>query len=145
MLLKVSGKQNNYSVHVLGKFIYSSNQKSESSSVVPDSCEPMDDTVHGILQARISEWVAFPSSRESSQPRDQTQVSNIAGKFFTSWLERNEYFLFTLLENVYPTGFGLLCFHFHSFLCIFWFLFWFLLWFVGYSEVCCSTSICWNC
>ena len=38
----------------------------------------------------------------------------------------------------------LLCFHFHSFLRIFWFLFWFLLWFVGYSEVCCSTSICWN-
>ena len=43
-----------------------------------------------------------------------------------------------------PTGFGLFCFHFHLFLCIFWFLFWFLLWFVGYSEVCCSTSICWN-
>ena len=40
--------------------------------------------------------------------------------------------------------FGLLCFDFHSFVCIFWFLFWFLLWFVGYSEVCCSTSICWN-
>ena len=40
--------------------------------------------------------------------------------------------------------FWLLCFHFHSFLCIFWFLFWFLLWFVGYSAVCCSASICWN-
>ena len=39
-----------------------------------------------------------------------------------------------------PTGFGLLCFHFHSFLCIFLFL----LWFVGYSEACCSASICWN-
>ena len=37
-----------------------------------------------------------------------------------------------------------LCFHFHSFLCIFWFLFWLLLWFVGYSEVYCSASICWN-
>ena len=43
----------------------------------------------------------------------------------------------------YPTGFGLLCFHFHSFLSIFQF-FKFLLWFVGYSEVCCSASICWN-
>ena len=41
-----------------------------------------------------------------------------------------------------PIGFGLLCFHFHLFLCIFWFLFWFLLWFVGYSEVCCLASIC---
>ena len=39
----------------------------------------MDYTVHGILQARILEWVAFPFSRGSSQPRDQTQVSNIAG------------------------------------------------------------------
>ena len=42
-------------------------------------------TVHGILQARILEWVAFPISRGSSQPRDQTQVSHIAGRFFTSW------------------------------------------------------------
>ena len=35
--------------------------------------------VHGILQARIPEWVGFPFSRESSQPRDGTQVSHIAG------------------------------------------------------------------
>ena len=39
----------------------------------------MDYTVHGILQARILEWVAFPFSRGSSQPRDGTQVSRIAG------------------------------------------------------------------
>ena len=39
--------------------------------------------VHGILQARILEWVALPFSRESSQPRDQTQVSCIAGRFLT--------------------------------------------------------------
>ena len=37
-------------------------------------CDPMDCRVHGILQARILEWVAFPFSRESSQLRDQTQV-----------------------------------------------------------------------
>ena len=36
----------------------------------PPLCNPMDDTVHGILQARILEWVAFPFSRGSSQPRD---------------------------------------------------------------------------
>ena len=41
----------------------------------PTPCDPMDYTVHGILQARILEWVAFPFSRGSSQPRDQTQVS----------------------------------------------------------------------
>ena len=45
----------------------------------PTLFDPMDYTVHGILQARILEWVAFPFSRGSSQPRDQTQVSHIAG------------------------------------------------------------------
>ena len=47
-------------------------------------CNPMDYTVHGILQARILEWVAFPFSRGSSQPRVQTQVSHLGGGFFTS-------------------------------------------------------------
>ena len=47
-------------------------------------CDPTDHTVHGILQARILDWVAFPFSRGSSQPRDRTQVSCIAGRFFTS-------------------------------------------------------------
>ena len=42
----------------------------------------------GILQARILERVAMPSSRGSSQPRDWTQVSRIAGGFFTSWATR---------------------------------------------------------
>ena len=42
-------------------------------------------TVHGILQARILEWVAIPFSRRSSQPRDQTWVSCTAGGFFTDW------------------------------------------------------------
>ena len=45
-------------------------------------------TVYGIPQARIMEWVAFPFSRGFSQPRDQTQVSHIAGEFFTSWATR---------------------------------------------------------
>ena len=51
----------------------------------PILCDPMDYTVHGILQARILEWVAVPFSRGSSQPRDWTQISHIAGGFFTSW------------------------------------------------------------
>ena len=50
----------------------------------PILCDLMDYTVHGILQARILDWVGFPFSRGSSQPRDQTQVSCIAGGFFTS-------------------------------------------------------------
>ena len=49
----------------------------------PTLCDPVDYTVHGILQARILEWVAFPFSRGSSQPRDQTQVFSIAeGGFY---------------------------------------------------------------
>jgi len=44
--------------------------------------------VHGILQARILEWVAVLFSRGSSQPRDQTQVSLFAGRFFTCWATR---------------------------------------------------------
>ena len=60
-------------------------------------CDPMDCTVHGILQARILEWVAFPFSRGSSQPRDQTQVSLSAGRFFTSWATGEPYELDLLL------------------------------------------------
>ena len=47
-------------------------------------CNPMDYTIHGILQAKILEWVAFPFFRGSAQPRDRNQVSGIAGGFFTS-------------------------------------------------------------
>ena len=51
-------------------------------------CDPMDrsppgSSVRGILQGRILTWVAIPFSTGSSQPRDQTQVSRIAGGFFT--------------------------------------------------------------
>ena len=51
-------------------------------------CDLVAYTVHGILQARILGWVAFPFSRESSQTRDWTRVSHIAGRFFTSWATR---------------------------------------------------------
>ena len=44
--------------------------------------------LHGILQARILEVVVIPFFRESSQPRDWTQVSRIAGRFFTRWATR---------------------------------------------------------
>ena len=48
--------------------------------------------IHGILQARILEWVAFPFSGGSSQPRDWTQVSHTAGGLFTSWATREALF-----------------------------------------------------
>ena len=51
-------------------------------------CDPIDcslpgSSAHGISQARILEWVAIPFSRESSQARDETQVSHAAGRLFT--------------------------------------------------------------
>ena len=62
-----------------------------------NSCNPMDcslpgSSVHGILHARILEWVAISFSRGSSWPRNQTQVSYIAGRFFTNWAMRDDPF-----------------------------------------------------
>ena len=51
-------------------------------------CKPMDSLFMGILQARTLEWVAMPSSSRSSWPRDWSQVSCIAGGFFTNWATR---------------------------------------------------------
>ena len=51
-------------------------------------CNPMDYEVHGILQAKILEWIDFPFSRGSSQPGCRTRVSYIAGGFFTNWAIR---------------------------------------------------------
>ena len=62
--------------------------KVKVTQLCPTLCDPMNYTVHRILQARILQWVAFPFFRGSSQPRDRTQVSCIAGKFFTSWATR---------------------------------------------------------
>ena len=54
----------------------------------PMDCSPPRSSVHGILQTRILEWVAMPPSRASSQSRDWSQVSHIAGRFFTVWATR---------------------------------------------------------
>ena len=65
-------------------------EKSEAkvAQLCPTLCNPMDYTVHGILQARILEWVVIPFSRGSFQPGNWTQVPRIAGGFFTSWAPR---------------------------------------------------------
>ena len=65
----------------------------------PTLCDPMDcsppgSAVHGILQAKILEWVAIPFCRGSSPPRDQTQVSHITSRFFTIWITREAPFFF---------------------------------------------------
>ena len=51
-------------------------------------CDAMDYRVHGILQAKILEWVVFPFSSRCSHPKDWTQVYRIAGGFFTNWAMR---------------------------------------------------------
>ena len=51
-------------------------------------CSPAGSFVHGSIQVRILEWVRFPFSTGSSQPRDRTHISCIAGRFFTSWTTR---------------------------------------------------------
>ena len=63
------------------------------AQLCPTLCSPMDcslpgSSVLGILQARILEWVAIPFSRGSSQPKNQTWVSYITGRFFTDWATR---------------------------------------------------------
>ena len=58
----------------------------------PKDCSPPGSSVHRILQAWILEWVAMSSPRGSSQPRDQTQVSHIAGRFFTVWATSEAHF-----------------------------------------------------
>ena len=62
-----------------------SSLKSESCSVVSDSLQAHDYTVHVILQARIVAWVACHFSSRFSLPRDQTGVLYIAGGFFANW------------------------------------------------------------
>ena len=67
--------------------------KVKVTQLCPTLCDPVDysppgSSVHGILPAWILEWVAIPFSRGSSQPRDQTQVFCIAGRFFTVWATR---------------------------------------------------------
>ena len=83
------GQQPSILTHLCGLLFKSWLSASRSEVKVPQSCptlcDPMGYTVHGILQARTVEWVAFPSSRGSSQPRERTEVSRIAGGSFTSW------------------------------------------------------------
>ena len=82
--------------YLLGLFIIHQAMKIEKMIFtggvkVTQSCPtfwgPMDYTVHGIVQARILEWVASPFFKGSSEPRNRTQVSFIVGRFFTSWAQ----------------------------------------------------------
>ena len=65
-------------------------KESEVAQSCPTLCDPMDcslsgSSIQGIFQARVLEWIAISFSRGSSQPRNRTRVSCIAGTFFTDW------------------------------------------------------------
>ena len=86
-----------------------------SNSLRPHGLSPPGSSVHGILQARILEWVAISFSRESSWPRDPMQVSCTAGRFFTIWATTEAWLcLLNILNNkcsrntisFSPTGFS---------------------------------------
>ena len=78
--------------------------ESEVAQSCPTLCDPMDcsppgSSIHGILQARILEWVAISFSRGSSRPRDRTQVSHTAGRCFNLWATLLEYYPITKWMN----------------------------------------------
>ena len=79
----------------------------------PTLCDPMDCSppgfsIHGILQERILEWIAIPFSRESSWPRDWTQVFCIASRFFAVWATREAQSVksWTSKPNLYDISFS---------------------------------------
>ena len=85
ILVSKKGSTKECANHQTITFIFhDSKVKVKVTQSCPTLCDSMSYTVHEILQARILEWVPFPFSRGSSQPRDQTQVSHIAGRFFPS-------------------------------------------------------------
>jgi len=70
LLQKIRDTKGTY--HAKGKKV-----KVKVAQSCPTLCNPMDYRVHGILQATILEWEAFPFSRGTSQPKDRTQVSHM--------------------------------------------------------------------
>ena len=100
--------------------VYSLNTLYEVSQSCRALCDPMDcslpgSSIRGIFQARVLEWVAVSFPRRSSQPRDWTQVSCMAGRRFTIWATREDslftlsYFFalpmwFPLPENPFPSS-----------------------------------------
>ena len=77
---------------------------SQFSRVRPMDCSPSESSVRGILQAKILVWIAMPSSRGSSWPRDEAHVSCVAGRFFYCWATREAYTL-----KWFPKPFTIYC------------------------------------
>ena len=81
--------------------------RSEVAKLCPTLCDPVDcslpgSSLHGILQARVLERVAISFSRGSSQPKDQTQASHIAGRCFNLWATREATLLYEPVSITIP-------------------------------------------
>ena len=106
---EVSKSKSNKNVrHLCVEDTFSSVQFSSVAQSCPTLCNPMDDTVCEILQARILEWVTFLFSKGSSQPRNWTQVSCIAGRFcyhlsYQGSLTILEGVVYPLSRGIFPT------------------------------------------
>ena len=107
-LIKLLGTSNLISIMFT---ILKCSMKSESeiAQSCPTLCDPMDysppgSSVHGIFQARILEWVALSFSRRSSQLRDWTWVSHIAGRCFTVWATREVQNVQSMLAIIFLIG-----------------------------------------
>ena len=74
-----------YDVNIGIAEFWSVNHSVMSDSLQPYGLDPQGSSLHGILQARMLEWVVIPFSRGFTWPRDSTQVSCIAGRSFTIW------------------------------------------------------------
>ena len=77
---------------------------------------PPGSSAHGILQTRMLEWVAIPFSRGSFQPKDQTQVSCIAGRVLTIWVTREAQGIWEKLITIITDVYKVKKMSFHSFI-----------------------------
>ena len=81
----------------------SSESEVKVAQLCPTLCDPMDYIVHGTLQARILEWVAYPFSSRSSQLRNWTRVSCIASRFFTNWAMKGSLQNIDVIDRVWTS------------------------------------------
>ena len=72
------------------------------------------ENVQGILQARVLEWVAIPLSKGSSQPREWTRVSHVAGRLFTVWAPREALLEENIGVNLHSLGLTTSFFRYNS-------------------------------
>ena len=101
-IFHTNGKQKKAGVAILVSKWKKESEVAQSCPTLCDTvdCSPPGSSVHGILQARILEWVAISFSRGSSWPRDRTQVSCIAGRLFHLWATDQRLDLFS--SNTFP-------------------------------------------